>query len=284
MPTNSKAKKTDLGFKYYVKHSRLELLRAVREKYADKVHYYHEQNENAMSDKDKYEYYFSGTRFFVNKQVVEEDIIAPTPKDMMNLSNSCLAAMEQVQFAPSIKKEIQLSNLQAFATKVSTTDDIDLAYMRMRSLHKYADMILLGYRLKNGENIIQGCTSNRQHCGDQEVLKALKKYQAINTAVFLVWEYGGIPLGSTRFENIRTPTTQALQELQPETIALPNPPPQPQCAGRGGGSPNTRGHAHIKPPGGRGWGGDHHTVATRTTMEPTLPQKAMPISNVQDTE
>ena len=67
--------------------------------------------------------------FFVNKKVVEEPITPPTPKDMLNLSDTVLQAMETVQFTSSLQKEPQLSKLQAFATKVHSTDDIDLAYM-----------------------------------------------------------------------------------------------------------------------------------------------------------
>ena len=236
------------GFKYYVKRSKPEPFCAVHEKYAQQVKQYREQNENAETDEEKTDYYFSGTRFFINKKVVEEDITPSTPKDMMHLSDEVLTAMEQVQFASSQQKDLQLSKLQAFATKVSTTDDIDLAYMKMHTLHHYVDHILLGYRIQAGNDIQQGCTSDRQHYGDQEVLKAMKKYRAINTVVFLVWEYGGIPLGGARFKNICSLTTHALRELQPETLEAPAPLPHPQCENKGRGTSNKRGTPCHHPP------------------------------------
>ena len=62
--------------------------------------------------------------------------------------------------------------------------------------------------------------------GSTRYWKSMQKYRAINTAVFLVWEYGGIPLGGTRFENIRSLTTQALRDLQPDTLDPPATPPK----------------------------------------------------------
>ena len=155
------------------------------------------------------------------KKVVEEDISPPTPRDLLHLSDAVLAAIEAVQFTSSEHKVIQLSKLQAFATKVTCTDDIDLAYMKMRHTQKFAGHVLLGYHLQAGNEIKQGCTSDRQPNGDQEILKAIKKFCAINIAVFLMWEYRGIPLGGARFENICSLTLQALHELKPETLEPP---------------------------------------------------------------
>lgn len=67
--------------------------------------------------------------FFVNKKVVEEDITPPTPRDMLHLSDDVLSTMEAVQLTSSDRKEIQLSKLQAFATKVTCIDDIDMPYL-----------------------------------------------------------------------------------------------------------------------------------------------------------
>ena len=221
-----KDKKNQEGIKYYVKRSKPVQHRAVREKNSHLVKQYREENDKAEKDEDKTEYYFSGTCFFVNKKVVEEPITPPTPKDMLNLSDTVLQAMETVQFASSMQKELQLSKLQAFATKVHSTDDIDLAYMRMCNIHHFADYILLGYHFQDEGTIKQGCTSDRQHNREHKILKLMQKYRAINTAVFLVLEYGGIPLGGARFENIRSHTTQALRELQPDTLDSPQLPPQ----------------------------------------------------------
>ena len=236
-------KRNQEGIKYYVKRSKPVQHRAVREKNSHLVKQYREENDKAEKDEDKTEYYFSGTRFFVNKKVVEEPITPPTPKDMLNLSDTVLQAMETVQFTSSTQKELQLSKLQAFATKVHSTDDIDLAYMQMHNIHRFADYILLGYRFHDEGTIKQGCTSNRQHNGEHEILKSMQKYRAINTAVFLIWEYGGIPLGGTRFKNIRSLTTQALRELQPVTLDPPATPPKEQREprGRGAGGSGGRG-------------------------------------------
>ena len=179
---------------------------------------------------------------------------------MLHLSDDVLSTMEAVQFTSSDRKEIQLSKLQAFATKVTCIDDIDMPYLRMRSNHKFADHVLLGYRLRAGNEIKQGCTSDRQPNGDQEILKAIKKFRAINTAVFLTWEYRGIPLGGARFENICSLTTQALRELNPETL---DPPGQPQeqrePKGWGRGNGGAKGSYKGRPNYGQGDHPPHHS-------------------------
>ena len=73
--------------------------------------------------------------------------------------------------------------------------------MRICQERKFADHILAEYHLKGENNSIkQGCTSNKQHFGDQEVLQAIKKYWGINVAVFIDREYGGFPLIDMYFE------------------------------------------------------------------------------------
>ena len=81
------------GFKYYVCRSKPAAHRAVRDKHSTQIQKYREQNEQATDEEDKTVYYFSGSRFFVNGKVVNEDIIPPTARDMMQLSDQIRTAM-----------------------------------------------------------------------------------------------------------------------------------------------------------------------------------------------
>ena len=101
--------------------------------------------------------------------------------------------MNNIQYAASLVKDMKNSHLQAFATRVTSILEIQLAYMRIRQLYQYADHILLAYRIQTSQTEFkQGCTSDRQDVGDHEVLKALKAYTVLNAAVFVTWEYGGM--------------------------------------------------------------------------------------------
>ena len=71
-------------------------------------------------EEDKTTYYFSGSRFFVNGRVVHEDIIPPTARDMMQLSEQIRTAMQNVIYVTSPIKEVSYSTFQAFATTVTT--------------------------------------------------------------------------------------------------------------------------------------------------------------------
>ena len=193
--------------------------RAVRDKHATQIQKYREQNEQATDEEDKTVYYFSGSRFFVNGKVVNEDIIPPTVRDMMQLSDQIRTAMQDVHYVTSPLKEANHSTFQAFVTTVFNLEEINIAYMRIRQERRFADHILVAYHLKDANNgIKQGGSSDKEHFADQEVLRGIKKFRAINVAVFVAREYGGFPLGESRFEILREMTQQALSALQPATL------------------------------------------------------------------
>ena len=76
---------------------------------------------------------------------------------------------------------------------------------------------MVAYRLKEGDNIREGCSSDKEHFGDLEILKILKTANLLDIAVFVAREYGGVHLGNARFKIICEVATKAIQEMQ-----LPN--------------------------------------------------------------
>ena len=59
-------------------------------------------------------------------------------------------------------------------------------------MKRYADHIMVGYRFRKEGGIVQGAVNDKEYYGDQEVLTAILKAQAVNVAVFVAREYGGI--------------------------------------------------------------------------------------------
>ena len=69
--------------------------------------------------------------------------------------------MEKLQFSTGDPVEEKDSMFQAFAIKVHSLEEIELAYMAVRQLKDYADHILLAYCLKNDEWFKEGGSSDR---------------------------------------------------------------------------------------------------------------------------
>ena len=89
--------------------------------------------------------------------------------------------------------------------------------MKVHQLKKFADHVMVVYRLKEGDNIREGCSSDKEHFGDLEILKILKTANLLDIAVFVAREYGGVHLGNAHFKIIHEVATKAIQEMQ-----LPN--------------------------------------------------------------
>ena len=142
--------------------------------------------------------------------------------------------MEAVEFSTSLPKDKKKSSFQAFGMKITTKADVKIGYMKVRQIKKPADHIMAVYQLKTGDQVVQGSASDREHYGDQEIMNALIKASAVNIAIFVSREYGGIPLRGARFELIREVTTEVIDSMQPEQFVLLAPqkahpaPPKPQ--------------------------------------------------------
>ena len=67
----------EFHFSYYVRRSMPEAHHAIHDKHYTDVKLFREKNDNREADQPKISFYFNGERFFVNGEVVEEDITPP---------------------------------------------------------------------------------------------------------------------------------------------------------------------------------------------------------------
>lgn len=213
------------GFKYFVKRSRPESQRALRDKYADEVRRYRNKNFHATTDADKTKYRFTATHFIVDGKEREEPFKPPSFLDMLHVSADTQRQMANLQVSSTLPKEVKKSTFVAYGLQTQDREEIDLAYMKIRQWNRTADHIMAAFRLKLDDEIIQGCASDREHYGDQEIMSAIKIANAVNVAVFVCREYGGIPLRGLRFEAINEVTTEILRVMDPETWIPPAPNP-----------------------------------------------------------
>ena len=258
--TLDKKQDEELHFKYYIRYSKLEALRAIQDKHSDDIKQYKETNVSRGVGEPKINFYFNGNRFFVNGEVIEEDITPPSLRIMMSISEATQDQIEKLVFSSGGPLEEKYSLFQAYAIGVDTLDDINFAYMRVRQLKKFADHIVLAYCLKNAEGFKEGGSNDREYYGDREILKVIKAKHAVNVAIFVAREYGGVPLGARHFEIIRSVATDAINDLDPATISADKEPiatqrsaPLPhQTRWKRLNNLGSRGHG-PPPPWKRGW-------------------------------
>ena len=208
----------EFQFKYYVHRNMPEAHCAIKDKYYTDIKKFREDNRTADEGEPKTSFYFNGEKFFVNGELVEEDIHPPTLRDMLSIDPSMQTRMDAFQFVSAGPKELKDSTFQGFAVQISSLDEVDLAYMKVRQMKRYADHIMLAYRIQESESLKQGCAHDKEYYGDVEILKEIKKANAINIAVFVAHEYGGIPLSQVRFEIIRELAKIAIENAEPSTV------------------------------------------------------------------
>ena len=192
-----------------------EAMRAVCDQHRPEIQRFRQANEECQEEDPKITYHFNGDKFFVNGEAIEQDITPLTFREMISLHAETLDAMEQLQFSTGGPIDEKSSIFQAFAINVTSLDDIDLAYMRVCQVKKYADHIVLAYRLKNSEGFKEGSSSDKEHYGDQEVLKIIHAKHAVNIAVFVSREYGGCLLVQSG--------SKLLSRLPPMPLRMQNP-------------------------------------------------------------
>ena len=263
----------EFHFSYYVRPSMPEAHRAIRDKHYKDIKSFKERNSAATNDEPKISFFFNGEKFYVNGEIIEEDITPPTFRDMMAIDSTVQAKIDALTFAMSSPKDFNESTFQGFAVNIQSLEDVQIAYMKVRQIRKFADHIMVAYRFEDN-GLKQGCAHDKEYYGDVEILNAIRKVKATNLAVFVAREYGGIPLGATRFEMIADVAENAISNLGPATLSQ-EPEDQPfqfrtqrrsqrrakgrggwtQRGGRGGGGGGGRGRGRGE---NRGRGGSYN--------------------------
>ena len=215
------------GSKYYVRRSMPEGHRASWDKHAKEVQRYRIENRKKKLDSEKTTVRFEGSRFFVNGQLVHENIAPPTFRDMLLINSETQCSIDEVVTCSSPHIELKSSWFQAYTTKITCLEDIDIAYMKVQQQKQFADHVMAAYRLKTSNTTVQeGGSCDGEHYGNQEILRLLKMANVVNLAVFAAREYGGVQLGNAHFKIIKEVATKAIQQLEPEVLHLP-PSPKP---------------------------------------------------------
>ena len=106
------------------------------------------------------------------------------------------------------------SSFTGYCVEVSSLEDIQAAYYKLRKMHGKATHIACSYRLTECAGPFnQDAIDDAEHGSGRSMLNYLKKNQLLNTAVFMVRYYGGAKIGPYRFQLINEVIKDAYEQM-----------------------------------------------------------------------
>ena len=209
------------GYGMYIRQSLPECFRDARRRFSTYTNKIRAKNAQKKEGEYKTQFWFSGEKFFVEGNMISENIAKPTPHDMLFISKETQALMDTIDFCKSHMIEEQGSKFQAYGVEVTDLDTINLAFKKIKQLEGKADHIMLAYRIVKEEGkIMQGSVHDGEYFGDLEVLETMKRKEKADIAVFVVREYGGIHLGKKRFQIIQDVAVEVIDKMKGKFVQL----------------------------------------------------------------
>ena len=149
-------------------------------------------------------------KIFVNNNMIKPMVRPPTSADTLTLSNTELENIQAVKLVKEGKHTEKGSDFYVYAAKAKSIDDVNKAYLKMRVKYGEATHISCGYQLEkpNGPYNQQGVDDKKYGCG-RTILQKLIDKDITELAVFVARVYGGVHLGSRRFEIFKDMTQKA---------------------------------------------------------------------------
>ena len=105
------------------------------------------------------------------------------------------------------------SVFRGHAVRVKNSQEIRLAYNRIKLTYPESDHIISAYHVKSH----WGHHDDGEHGAARRLLKILEDRMMSNVAVFVTREYGGIHLGPRRYINIEKVAREVLNEMHQAT-------------------------------------------------------------------
>ena len=124
----------------------------------------------------------------------------PTPSQLVDIQPQQIQKILELPLTLGEEIIMDNSKFTAYAAEVSTHDDINEYYIKLRMIQPTARHIVCAYSVKD----IDICYAHDYHddgepAAGKEILKLLKENLRENTVVFVARQYGGIRMGVNRF-------------------------------------------------------------------------------------
>ena len=145
--------------------------------------------------------------------IYKSKVLTPTPKDLVDMSAQELKQVLKLPIKSSGSITQERSIFAGYTAAVKNHQQIREMYKAMKILHPGARHIVCAYNIEGEEEPY----FNQNYCDDDEpgagkkVLDLMLKHDMLNRVVFVTRKYGGIKMGSDRFDCYAQAAKEVLQ-------------------------------------------------------------------------
>ena len=149
-----------------------------------------------------------GTRPFTNK------FEAPGISKLMNLKTEDKEELLDLRISKPASETQQGSTFSVFAEKVTSLDEVNQIYTKLRLQFPSSTHISAGYILDGSFTLRKvGSQDDGEYGMGRNILKTLKDNQVSGIAIFVRREYGGKRMGGKRFRVVRSLIEHKIKKL-----------------------------------------------------------------------
>ena len=170
-------------------------------------------NDNLPSEKQKDVKFVAGN-LVLDGEMQCNKVIPPGPEDILDLSEVELDKILRIRVLSGPKIEQESSEFKAYTIAVSTHQEVQEAYSKVRWVHAAARHIVCAYYLPDHQSPFeqQGYCDDGESGAGRRLLNMLVQSQVGSRAVFVVRYYGGTRLGVDRFQCYEHALKGAIQQ------------------------------------------------------------------------
>lgn len=167
--------------------------------------------ENKHDSGSKLSMKISKNKLRINNEPYVKKVHTPNAAEILCLDDDELDVTRKTVLYEGGTRDEKGSEFLAFAASVTSTEDVRKAYRKLKIKYADASHISSAYRLAPADGPFnQEALDDGEHGMGRFLLKLMQEGSSMNTAVFLIRYYGGVHIGSLRFDIARTLATKAL--------------------------------------------------------------------------
>lgn len=197
--SNLKGKVNDKNRYYYLNEQ-------LPDKYAEDKRYAQlwikENKAKPANDQSQMKIYKNKLR--INNAPYNQKLKPPSTAEILRLDHDEILTVKQAPTVFGDSTMLECSEFISYAAKVTSVEQVRVAYRKLRIKYADATHIVSAYRLDppNGP-YNQEATDDGEHGGGRCLLNVLQENQITNMVVFIVRFFGGKHIGAARFDTMR---------------------------------------------------------------------------------
>ena len=177
------------------------------------------KEDNSALDKPLEIKFYKG-QMMIQGETYKPKVAVPTPKQLIEIEPKELDNILKLQLNASEKLIKEKSIFEGYAASVSSYQEINRLYVKMKLIQPMARHIVCAYYLPGEEqkHYTQGFCDDDEHGAGKQLLNLLVENKIVNRVVFVSRKYGGIRMGAERFQCYVQATKNVLSAHTKNTV------------------------------------------------------------------